>query len=455
MMEHLIVVFITATAMCSSISSAQHYHFAEPRADPPNVKGHYSYSDPHGAIFHVTYETDKKTSSPAKSPTDGEFSDFGSSYGGAKRKTQFANFNRPMYIVNTDNDDDDFDDKANYQISSTTTKAPYKYGQYQYQYSTTPSPAYNSLSGSVQQKPGIVNNGNTNQGSFRPVTTKFQVNHPSPSFQNSNPVPVKNPGNLISSRYQQYTVDDDEEYVETKQGKPSITPVSDKYLTDYQQALTKLQAASTNVARRPNKPKTPIKYNGIPPNVPNNYSPVKGKPQHFGEPDSKVYKPKFKLQNVPNLYPKDEAPFKPSVGYPGGAKGAPTKQKEFFELPPEYAYTNDNVQYYNVDGGAIPPQSPSKSQQPNPQYLKRQHQIKLQQQLVMEKIKKARVPHTPTYSQQQPSQTNFRPIAPPQPPHRFNIARRKPSRAFTPAAGRSSFKSRPLVDGPYSIRISM
>lgn len=57
------MVFITAAAMCGvSKAAQQHYHnFAEPRADP-NVKGHYSYSDPYGAIFHVTYETDKKVS---------------------------------------------------------------------------------------------------------------------------------------------------------------------------------------------------------------------------------------------------------------------------------------------------------------------------------------------------------------------------------------------------------
>ncbi|XP_055697953.1 uncharacterized protein LOC129798700 [Phlebotomus papatasi] len=432
MMERLIVVFITAAAMCGvSKAAQQHYHnFAEPRADP-NVKGHYSYSDPYGAIFHVTYETDKKTST--KTSPDRDLSELGTFSG--KRNTQISNFNRPIYIVNTNNEDDKFEDKVSYQIASSTTKSPFKYGGFQYS-STTPSPVFNSLPNSHINKPSLANSerSSANQGgSFRPVTTKFTVNHPHPP---------KNQGNLISSRYQQSSYDDEEEYIETKREPTNAGQVSDKYLNDYQQALSKLQAAGSNVARRPNPPKSQIKYIGVPPNSPNSYLP-KNKQQQFPalEPEAKPFKPKFKLQNVPNLYPRDDAPFKPSVGFPGG-KGAPTKQKEYFEPPPEYIYTNDDVQYYNVDGGASPP---SKSQ--SPQYLKRQNQMKFQQ-LAIEKMKKARNPYFG-----QPSQTNFRPIVPQQPPHRFSMPRRKPSRAFTPA--RNSYKSRPIIDGPYSIRISM
>ncbi|XP_055676491.1 uncharacterized protein LOC129785859 [Lutzomyia longipalpis] len=436
MMERLIVVFITAAAMCGTKASQSYHSFAEPRADPPNVKGHYSYSDPHGAIFHVTYETDKKSS--AKSTSDRDFTDFGGPFS-AKRNPQNTNFNRPIYIVNTDNDEEKYNDKLNYQTSSTT-KSPFKYGGFHF--STTPSPHYNSLP--TSQKPSVIShtNNNANQGSFRPVMTKFTVNHP-------NPPPKQNQGNLISSRYQQY-YEDEEEYVDTKRDTVNVAPVSDKYLNDYQQALSKLQAASSNIARRPaNTPKSQIKkYNGIPPNAPNNYLIPKNKPSQkpIADPDPKNFKPKFKLQHVPNLYPKDEPSFKPSMEFPPD-KVSSSKQKEYFEPPPKYVYTNDNVQYYNVDGGAVPP---SKSQNPQ-QYLKRQNQLKLQQQMIMEKIKKSRAP----YSYGQASQTNFRPIVPQQPPHRFSAPRRKPSRAFTPAAARTPYKSRPIIDGPYSIRISM
>lgn len=186
------------------------------------------------------------------------------------------------------------------------------------------------------------------------------------------------------------------------------------------------------------------------------HSPVqyqKSQNTKFGGEFSK-FKPNFRLQEVPNLYPSEDQ-FKPSLGYPGESSGLSGQNSnngnKLFEP------SSDNEEFVQQQLAKNPA---SKGQYQ--QYLKSQEDEKIEQQALLEQLQyqQHQQPQKPKGPPKAPisrpssafsgSSAKFRPYI----TVKKTYPRKRPLVRVASSPGLSHYRT-PAIDGPYTIHFSV
>lgn len=316
-------------------------------------------------------------------------------------------------------------DSGSFKFSSVTSAPKTKFGS---------SSKFSPFGSSSNAPSGLFKFNDPQSGhSSGAITTKFAISHPTPTHTAAN----------LGGSYQTFS----EESFGGNSGHET-----DKFLSDYHSTLAKLKKDKPKFqTSSPFKTKftdtSNFKVSSDFKVASESHQPQFQKTK-FGSDFNNFnafkqdFKPDFKLQEVPNLYPSEDQ-FRPSVGYPG-ANG-----NQLFEP------NSDNNEDY-IKQLAKNPASKGQYQQ----YLKAQEDEKIEQQAVQEQLK--------YQQQQQPKAPPKLPISRPHPqafngastkfrPYitvKKNFNRRKPLVRVSSSPGLSHYRT-PLIDGPYTIHFSV
>lgn len=302
---------------------------------------------------------------------------------------------------------------------------------------TGSSPASSAPSGIFKfNEPAASSLGGGGGHSNGAITTKFAISHPVPTHSASN----------LGGSYQSFS---DESFGGTSEQQ------NEQFIADYHTSLAKYQKKE-----KTEKPKfqlnSPFKTKfsdttnfkvssdfkvGSDSHQPS-FSHTKTK---FGG-EFGSFKPNFKLQEVPNLYPSEDQ-FRPSLGFASNEGNG----NKLFEPNSE---NEDYVQQQLANNPA--------SRGQYQQYLKSQEDEKIEQQALLEQLKYQHTKPKPvpaplpkpsfirpqaTYSG---ASTKFRPYI----TVKKNFNRRKPLVRLSSAPGLSHYRT-PAIDGPYTIHFSV
>lgn len=366
---------------------------------------------------------------------------------------------------NNNNHHDTGSYEVNYKTEVTHKPGPnFDFGSFKFGSGVTSAPVAKTKFGASSKFSSYNPHGSAPSGIFKfnepssgassgQITTKFAISHPAPTHSAAN----------LGGSYQTFS---DEGF------GSSSGQLNEQFIADYHSSLAKLKSDQKN-----EKPKF---QNSSPFKSKFSDSSKFGDTSKFGDSsnfkvssDFKVgseshpaqfhksthpklngdfgkFKPNFRLQEVPNLYPSEDQ-FRPSVGYPGEGDDGSTGDNKLFEP------SSDNEEFVQQQLAQNPA---SKGQYQ--QYLKSQEDEKIEQQALLEQLK---------YQQQQPqrpkgpppkasigrplqgysgSSTKFRPYI----TVKKNFNRRKPLVRVASSPGLSHYRT-PAIDGPYTIHFSV
>lgn len=276
------------------------------------------------------------------------------------------------------------------------------------------------------------------------ITTKFAINHPAPTHSAAN----------LGGSYQ--TSFSDEGF------GSSSGQLTEKFISDYHTTLAKLKSDKQQQQQQQAQHRGHLKSEQ--PKFQSSSSPFKTKfsdssnfkvssdfkvgaetqfPTKFNSGDLSSFKPNFRLQEVPNLYPSEDQ-FRPSVGYSGNQLFEPNSDNEDF-LQQQLAQNPASKGQYQ-------------------QYLKAQQDEQIEQQALQEQLKyqhsKPKVPLKSQGLSRPPqsappqgfsgSSTKYRPYI----QVKKNFNRRKPLVRVASSPGLSHYRT-PAIDGPYTIHFSV